>query len=197
ETSSKIKEAVAGVVSPGDSEQVKAEKLYKAVQALENTDYTRAKNASEMKALKIKAAKHAEDTWKQKSGSSEDIAMLYLAMARASGLTAFAMKVVDRNRAIFDPSLMDTSQLDDTLVLVGIDGKGLLLDPGEKMCTFGEVSWTHSEAGGMRQSAQGAGFQTTPGQRYIDNTLERDGDVTLDANGGITGYFTFAMRGQR
>src|SRR6185312_13054453 len=122
ETSKPIKDAVAGIVSPGDSEQVKAEKLYKAVQALENTDYTRAKSASEMKALKIRSAKHAEDTWKQKSGSSEDIAMLYLAMARAAGLTAFAMKVVDRNRAIFDPSLMDTSQLDDTLVLVGIDG---------------------------------------------------------------------------
>src|SRR6185437_8740644 len=197
ETSSKIKEAVAGVVSPGDSEEVKAEKLYKAVQALENTDYMRAKNASEMKALKIKAAKHAEDTWKQKSGSSEDIALLYLAMARAAGLTAFAMKVVDRNHAIFDPSLMDTSQFDDTLVLVGIGGKGVLLDPGEKMCTFGQVSWTHSEAGGMRQSAEGAGFVATPGQLYTENILDRNGDVTLDANGGMTGFFTFMMRGQR
>ena len=197
ETSKPIKEAVAGIVSAGDSEQVKAEKLYKAVQALENTDYTRAKNASEMKALKIKSSKHAEDTWKQKSGSSEDIAMLYLAMARAAGLTAFAMKVVDRNRAIFDPSLMDTDQFDDTLVLVGIGGKGVLLDPGEKMCTFDEVSWTHSEAGGMRQSAQGAGFVATPGQLYTENTLDRNGDVTLDANGSMTGLFTFAMRGQR
>ena len=53
-----------------------------------------------MKALKIKEARHAEDTWKQKSGNSEDIAMLYLAMARAAGLTAYAMKVVARDRGI-------------------------------------------------------------------------------------------------
>ncbi|MGH9590038.1 MAG: transglutaminase domain-containing protein, partial [Terracidiphilus sp.] len=196
ETSGTIKSAVAEIVSPGDSEQVKAEKLYKAVQALDNTDYTRAKSASEMRALKMKPAKHAEDTWKQKSGSSDDIAMLYLAMARAAGLTAFAMRVVDRNHAIFDPSLMDTDQFDDTLVVVGIGGKGALLDPGEKMCTFGQVSWKHSEAGGMRQSGQGAGFERTPGQHYTDNALIRGGDVTLDSNGGMTGYFTFTMRGQ-
>lgn len=197
EPSKTIKEAVAGIVSPGDSEQVKAQKIYNAVQALDNTDYSRAKNASEMKALKIKEAKHAEDTWKQKSGSSEDIALLYLAMARAAGLTAFAAKVVDRDQRIFDPGLMDTDQLDDTLVLLGIDGKAVLVDPGEKMCTFRQLSWTHSNAGGMRQSADGPGFLVTPGQLYSDNTLERTGDVTLDATGGMTGYFTFTMRGQR
>lgn len=196
EPSKTMKEVVAGIVSPGDSELVKAKKLYNAVQALNNTDYTRAMGASEMKALKIKAARHAEDTWKQKSGSSEDIAMLYLAMARAAGLTAYAIKVVDRNDAIFDPSLMDTDQLDDTLVLVGVNGKGMLLDPGEKMCTFGEVSWTHSDAGGMRQSSNGPGFIKTPSQAYTDNALVRSGDVTLDASGGMTGYFTFTMRGQ-
>lgn len=196
EPSKTIKEAVAGIISPTDSETVKAQKLYKAVQALENTDYTRAKSASEMKALKIKEARHAEDTWKQKSGSSEDIAMLYLAMARAAGLTAFAVKVVDRNNALFDPELMDLDQLDDTLVLMGIDGKGMLLDPGEKMCRFGELNWTHSDAGGMRQSAQGPGFVKTPPQNYNENALTRSGDVTLDASGGMTGYFTFTMRGQ-
>ena len=196
EPSKTIKDAVAGIVSPGDSEEVKAQKIYKAVQALDNTDYSRAKSASEMKALKIREARHAEDTWKQKSGSSDDIALLYLAMARAAGLTAFAVKVVDRNEALFDASYMDTDQLNDTLVLVGIDGKGLLLDPGEKMCTFGEVSWKHSNAGGMRQSAGGPGFLKTPGQMYTDNSLDRSGEVTLEANGGMTGYFTFTMRGQ-
>ncbi|HEX8710744.1 MAG TPA: DUF3857 domain-containing protein [Terracidiphilus sp.] len=197
EPSKTIKEEVTGIVSPGDSELVKAQKIYKAVQALENTDYTRAKSASEMKALKIKEAKHAEDTWKQKSGSSEDIALLYLAMARAAGLQAFAMKVVDRDQALFDASLMDTDQLDDTLVLVAVDNKGMLLDPGEKMCTFGEVSWTHSDAGGMRQSANGPGFAKTPPQNYDENILTRSGDVTLDAAGGMTGYLTFTMRGQQ
>jgi len=191
-----IKGAVAGIVSPSDSDEVKAQKLYKAVQALDNTDFTRAKSASEMKALKMKEAKDAADIWKQKSGSSNDIALLYLAMARAAGLKAFAVKVVDRNDALFDPSFMNTGQLDDTLVLVGIDGKGVLLDPGEKMCTFGQVSWTHSDAGGLRQSVKGAGFVATPEQNYSVNLLTRSGSVKLDAHGGMTGYFRFAIGGQ-
>jgi hypothetical protein len=43
QTSRTIKRAVAGIVAPGDSDRVKAQKIYKAVQALDNTDYTRAK----------------------------------------------------------------------------------------------------------------------------------------------------------
>ena len=191
-----IKEAVAGIVLPGDSDEVKARKLYTAVQALNNTDYTRVKSVSEMKALKMKEAKSAADIWKQKSGSSDDIALLFLAMARAAGLKAFAVKLANRSETLFDPSFMSTGQLEDTLVLVGVDGGGLLLDPGEKMCTFGEVSWTHSDAGGLRQSAKGPGFVTTPGQDYSANLLARRGEVTLDAHGGMTSYFTFTMRGQ-
>lgn len=196
EPSRMIKKAVAGIVSPGDSGEVKAQKLYTAVQALDNTDYTRVRSVSEMKALKMKEAKYAADIWKQKRGSSNGIALFYLAMARAAGLKAFAVKLVDRNEALFDPSFMNTAQLDDTLVLVWIDGKGLLLDPGEKMCTFGQVSWTHSDAGGLRQSEKGPGFVTTPGQSYGANLLTRRGDVMLDAHGGMTSHFAFTMRGQ-
>lgn len=196
ETSKTIKQAVAGIVSAGDSDQVKAEKIYKAVQALDNTDFSRTKSASEMKALKLKVAKHAEDTWKQKSGSSNDIAMLYLAMARAAGLTAFAMNVADRSERIFDPSYMDMDQLGDTLVLVGINGKGVLLDPGEKMCMFGNLAWEHSGVAGVRQSSSGPGFEKTPEQRYTGNVLVRDGNVEVDAHGAITGNFTFTMKGQ-
>lgn len=196
EPSKALKDAAAGLVSAGDSDLVKAQKLYKAVEALDNTDYSRIMGASERKARKLKEARHAEDTWKQKSGSSEQIALLYLAMARAAGLSAFAVKVVDRDRAIFDASLMDMDQLDSTLVVVRANGKDNLLDPGEKMCTFGEVSWKHSDAGGVWQSPKGPGFMKTPSQVYPDNLLVRSGDVTLDASGGMTGYFTFTMRGQ-
>ena len=102
EPSKRIHEAVDSLIAPTDSDLDKAKKLYNAVQALDNTDYSRQKSDAEMKQLKLKAARRADDTWAQKSGSSEDIAQLYLAMLRAAGLTAYAMKVVDRSRALFD-----------------------------------------------------------------------------------------------
>ncbi len=197
EPSKSIKEAVDGLVAPADSDLDKAKKLYDAVQALDNTDYSRQKSASELKELKIKEAKHAQDTWAQKSGSSEDIAMLYLAMLRAAGLTAYAIKVVDRDQGLFDASYLSLDQLDSTLVELTTGGNGILLDPGEKMCPFQTVSWRHSDAGGLGQSAQGVSFSVTTTQQYKDNVTTRLGDVYLDAQGAITGRINFIMTGQK
>jgi hypothetical protein len=197
EQSKTIREAVAGLIAPADTEEDKARKLYAAVQALDNTDYSRRKSGSELKQLKLKEARHAEDSWNQKSGDSEEIAMLYLAMARSAGLTAYAMKVVSRSRGIFDPSYMNLDQLDDTLVLLSIDGKPVLVDPGEKMCPFGAVSWRHSGAGGVRQSAEGPGYAVTPPQAYSDNATKRDASIAIDVRGHITGSLRIMTTGQR
>ena len=196
EQSKTIREVVAGLVAPTDKEEDKARKLYAAVQALDNTDYSRKKGESELKQLKQKEAKHAEDTWKLKSGDSEDIAMLYLAMARSAGLTAYAIKVVSRSRGVFDVSYLNLNQLNDTLVLLGIDGKPVLVDPGEKMCSFGTVNWRHSGAGGLRQSGEGPGYAVTPQQAYASNSVKRDASLALDAHGQVTGTIRITTTGQ-
>ena len=122
--------------------------------------------------------------------------MLYLAMVRAAGLTAYAIKVVDRDRSLFDPEYMSLEQLDSTLVGLSIGGKEILLDPGEKMCPFQTVSWKHTDAAGGGQSAQGPSLTSTPEQQYKDNVTSRLGDVYLDAQGGITGHINIIMVGQ-
>jgi hypothetical protein len=197
EPSKTIKDAVAGLIAPTDSDLDKAKKLYIAVQALDNTDYSRKKSASEMKELKIKEIKNAKDTWEQKSGSSEDIAMLYLAMLRSAGLTAYAIKVVDRDRNLFDAAYLSLEQLDSTLVALSVGGKEILLDPGEKMCPFQTVSWQHSDAAGVGQSAQGPSLISTPEQQYKDNVTQRLGDVFIDAQGGVAGRINIVMNGQK
>ena len=196
EPSGAIHQAVSGIVAPSDGDLDKAKKLYKAVQALDNTDFSREKGKSELKQLHLKAAKRAEDTWTQKAGSSEDIALLYLAMLRGAGLTAYDMKVVDREQGTFDPAYMDFDQLDDTLVILSIGGKETILDPGEKMCPFGVLHWKHSGASGARQSGDNRNAGTTPLQSYTANSLHRVGDVTLDEHGVITGDIRFTMTGQ-
>jgi transglutaminase-like putative cysteine protease len=196
EPSSKIHDAVNGLIAPADSDLDKAKKLYDAVQALDNTDFSRKKSSSELKELRIKATKNATDTWTQKSGTSEDIAMLYLSMLRAAGLTAYAMKVVDREQSIFDQSNMNLDQLNSTLVNLNTGGKDVVLDPGEKMCSFQTVSWRHSYASGIAESAEGGRFITTPMQQYKDNVTQRLGDVFIDAQGGITGRINIVLNGQ-
>ncbi|MDR3725869.1 MAG: DUF3857 domain-containing protein [Terracidiphilus sp.] len=196
EPTSALKQAVSSLIAPADSDLDKARKLYNAVQALDNSDYSRRKTESELKQLKLKVAKRAEDTWNQKSGSSEDIAQLYLSMLRAAGLNAYAMKVADRERSTFDTSYLSMYQLDDTLVVLSIGDKGIVLDPGEKMCPFQTVNWRHSSAGGLIQSAKGSGSTTSPLQPYSENKTLRIADLTIDGHGAVTGSLRIVMAGQ-
>jgi Domain of Unknown Function with PDB structure (DUF3857)/Transglutaminase-like superfamily len=196
ESSKTIKAAVNDLVAPGDSDRDKAKKLYAAVQALDNTDYSRARTASERRRLKLKEEKHAEDTWKQKSGSSNAIALLYLAMVRAAGLTAYAIDVVDRDKGVFDPGDFELDQFDSVLVAINIDGKLMATDPGEKMCPFGMLSWRHSGAAGIGQSADKISFSTLPQQLYTNNTTQRTGVLMLAADGAVTGQIEISMTGQ-
>jgi hypothetical protein len=191
-----IKQAVSGLIAPGDSDLDKAKKLYKAVQALDNTDYSRKKSESELKQLKLKVARRAEDTWAQKSGSSQDIALLYLSMLRAAGLTAYDMKVSDRSERVFNVGYLDFDQLDDDLVAVTIGGKEILLDPGEKMCPFQTLNWKHSGTEGIRQSSGVRNLVITGEQSYTANKIVRTGDINLDEHGAITGRLSIVMVGQ-
>lgn len=197
EPSKPIRDAVNGLIAPADSDIVKAQKLYTAVQALDNTDFSREKGKAELKQLGLKVARRAEDTWSQKSGSREDITLLYLAMLRAAGLTAYDMKVVNRDRAVFDPGYLYFDQLDDDIVIASLGGKDVALDPGEKMCPFQTVHWKHSGASGTRQSPDGHYAATTTSQFYKDNTLLRIGDLTVDQQGVASGNFRLIMNGQQ
>jgi hypothetical protein len=196
EPSKIFRDTVNGLVSPGDSDLDKAKKLYKAVQALDNTDFSREKSDAERKKLNLKEIDHAEDVWTEKSGTRTEIALLYLSMLRAAGLTAYAMRVVDRSRGIFMPTYFDYDQLDDTIVILSIGGKETILDPGEKMCPFQTVSWKHASATGLRQTAGGSAIATTPRQAYTANTVQRIADLNLDSHGAIDGNLRFIMTGQ-
>ena len=194
--SKEIRDAVSGIVAAGDSDDVKARKIYAAVQALENTDFTRAKSTQEMKAAKLKAVKNAQDVWREKSGSSDQIALTFVALARAAGLTVYPMQVVNRDDALMDPSYLVPSQLDDYIALVKLDGKEVAVDPGEKMCPFGLLAWKHALAGGLRETDDGTKLELSPAETYKQNTTERVADLTMDATGQLTGSVRYVLTGQ-
>ncbi|MGA9667746.1 MAG: DUF3857 domain-containing protein [Terracidiphilus sp.] len=196
EPSRPIRDAVGTLVAPADSDLDKAKKLYTAVQGLDNTNFSRKKGQAELKQLGLHAAKRAEDTWSQKSGSKEDVALLYLAMLRAAGLKAYDMKVVNRDQGIFAPGYLNFDQFDDDIIILNIGGKEIMLDPGEKMCPFQTVHWRHSGATGVSQGAGAPTVSTSPQQPYTANALTRIGDLTVDDHGTISGQIRILMSGQ-
>jgi hypothetical protein len=106
------------------------------------------------------------------------------------------MKLVNRQTGIFNASYLSFDQLNDTVVILNIDGKEMVLDPGEKMCPFGVVSWHHAGAGGIRQSDKGIESWATPLNVYGDNVVTRRAELTVGPGGSVTGKLQFGMTGQ-
>lgn len=197
ESSPALKQAVAGLIAPGDSDVDRAKKLYASVQALDNTDFSRKKTQAERKREGLKATRHAEDVWNEKSGDSQEITLLYLAMLRAAGLKAYPMLVVNRDHGVFNPDYFYFDQFDDVVdVLATADGTEIVLDPGEKMCPFQMVNWKHSGAGGIRETASGVSPWVTPLQQYSANVVVRRAELTVSPDASVSGRLQFGMTGQ-
>jgi len=191
-----LTKAVAGIVAPTDTDEQKAQKIYAAVEKLDNTDFSREKSEVERKREKLRNVHKAEDIWKQQSGSANEIALLYVALARATGLNVWPVEVVNRNRAIFDLRYLSLSQLDDFLVVANIGGREVYLDPGQKMCPYGILHWKHTFASGFRLTGSGAVHATTPGSSSESEVVQRVADLTVDEQGNLKGTARFTMAGQ-
>jgi len=192
-----LRAAATQITAGADSDDAKARKLYDAVQALDNTSFTREKSDSERQQLHMKREdKSAQDIWNAKSGSSNDLAGLYLALVRAAGLQADGMSIVDRSYRLFDAGLLSLSQLSEDLVILHLNGKDVFTDPGEKYCPFGQLHWSHTFAGGLRQTAQGASHDSiTPNNSVKDAIDAHSADITLDPQGNATGTVKVVMTG--
>jgi hypothetical protein len=190
--SSAIKKAALDLVAPGDNDESKARKIYAAVMKIDSRDFAPLSHDGEMP----KASKDAGGVWKQQRGTRDEIALLFVALARAAGLKAWPMQVVNRDRAVFEPTYLSTDQLDDYIAVLQIDGKDIYLDPGEKMCAFGILHWKHELAKGFRLSGNGAAIEETPAGPPKAAGIRRKADVSVDDHGGITGTGSIVLNGQ-
>jgi uncharacterized protein DUF3857/transglutaminase superfamily protein len=190
-----LKRAAADMVSASDTDEQKARKIYDVVQKLDNTDFSRKKSDAERKKQHLREIHNADDVWKDKSGTDDEITLLYLTLARAVGLKAWPAKVVDRDRAIFDGQYLSASQLDDYVAIVELNGKDVYLDPGQRMCPFGSLHWKHTVVTGFRLTDKGTVAVLTPGVTYKTSTLHRVALLTIDPTGQLSGTVRFVMDG--
>jgi hypothetical protein len=190
--SSAAKELTSGATTEDD----KLGKLYDAVMKLDNTRFSREHSNDENRAEGVKHIKSAADVLALKRGSADDIALLFLALVRAAGFHADAMQVVNRNRDLFQISFLDPNQLDDLIVIVTVNGKEHVFDPGERYMASGKLYWTHSMTAGLREQEGHTVIATSPDPAYKDTIIHRIADVTLAPDGTLTGSATIICTGQ-
>ena len=192
----RMKADLATLVAPADTDDVKARKLYTAVMKLDNTSYTREHTREEDTAQGLHAVRTAEDIWVRGRGNSDELALTYLAFLRGAGLHAYGMKVTDRDRNLFNSAFIDTSQLDDVIVIANLGGKETFLDPGARFCPFGQLAWPHSFAQGVRQRDGGAELSQAGPLTYKDTVLTRTATLGLTDTGEVGGTLTLVYTGQ-
>jgi hypothetical protein len=190
-----VKAAVQKMIVPSDTQTEKLRKIYDAVQHMDNTDYSREHTEHEDKAQHLKEIQSTDDILTRKRGTSNELATLFVALARAAGFKAYLMQVTDRNQHIFLKHLPSWYQLDDLIAIVVLDGREQYFDPGEPYCPFSQLLWAHSGTGGVRQTDDGTAIGETPVANYKQNTLQRSAVLALDNTGTATGKIQFVFNG--
>ncbi|MFP5228484.1 MAG: DUF3857 domain-containing transglutaminase family protein [Acidobacteriota bacterium] len=189
-----IRQAVAGIVAPSDTDDQKLRKIYAAVMTVDNTRFTREHSEAENKAEGLRV-KTAADVWSQKRGTDDQITRLFISMARAAGFKAYAMAVTERQRAILNTGYLHWGQLEDEIAIVNIGGKEVFFDPGQRYCEYGKLHWMHTDMLGMRETDNGVILATTPSATYKDNEEMRVADLELGPDGSLKGTIRITMAG--
>jgi hypothetical protein len=192
---SAVTAAVKDIVSPSDTPDQKLRKIYAAVMKLENTTYTREHSSAEEKAQGFKEVHTADDIWTRKRGSDDQIARLFVSMARAAGFKAYLARVTNRSHSLFVQNYLSLDQLDDDIAIVSVDGKDHFFDPGSRFCPYGHLSWQHTYAQGIRQVDGGDDFLTAPGEPYTFSRVQRIANLAIDSQGALSGNISMIYAG--
>lgn len=194
-----IKRTVAEIVSSSDAPADKAKKIYLFVQGFENTDF----NANGVPNINSEWVPrgHVDRLLETKKGTSNQLAFLYLALARAAGLDAHPVRISSRSHRIFSADFLRNDQLDTVLIaLNGIgnqDGSQVFVDPGTKMAPFATLHWAHTGAGGITMNGNKVETLITPLQKVTDNMTLHVGELNVQPSGMVLGILKVAFIGQK
>jgi len=190
-----MEEAVAALVSPGDSPEVKLQKIYARVQQIRNTSYEAEKTEQEQKRSKEKEPDNVEAIWKKQYGNGQQLTWLFLALARAAGFEASGMWVPDRRNFFFDPRTMDGRRLDANVVVVKLNGKDLFFDPGAAFTPFGMLPWVETAVQGLKLDKDGGSWLGTTLPAASESQIHRKAALKLDETGELEGKLTVTYTG--
>jgi hypothetical protein len=190
-----VKDAVAKAIGDETDPNLKLRKIYARVQQMRNLTFERVRTAEERKAEHIQKNSNVADVLSHGYGYSEDLTLLFVAMARAAGFDASVVMVPDRKRQFFVHDWTSRRQIDNRIAAVNINGKDLYLEPGTRFCPYGTVRWNHSEIDALKLDRKGGQFVKVPSMGYDKSVTHREAQMELSPDGTLKGSFTLEFKG--
>ena len=190
-----MESAVAEIVSPSDSPEVRLQKVYTRVQQIRNTTYEHEKTEQEQKREKEKEPENVEAVWKKQYANGMQLTWLFLALARAAGFEASGVWVGDRQDYFFYKNTMDSERLNNNIVSVKLSGKDVYFDPGTAFTPFGMLPWFETGVQGLKLDRDGGTWIETPLLDSADSAIHRKAQLKLDETGELEGKLTVTYTG--
>ena len=190
-----MEQAVAQIVSPNDSQEVKLRKIYDRVQKIRNTSFELRKTEQEEKREKEKPVENVEEIWKRGYGDGFHLTWLFLGLVRAAGFEAYGCWVSSRGAYFFSPVTMQSSKLNANVVLVKLNGKDVYFDPGAAFTPFGLLTWYETGVAGLRLDKDGGSWIQTTLPQASESRIERVGKLKLSDSGDLEGMLTLTYTG--
>jgi hypothetical protein len=191
-----VKKETDRILSPADSDETKLKKIYARVQQIRAVSYEPKKSEKERKQESLKENKNAEEVLERGYAFSNEINLVFIALARAAGFQAFPVRLASRNRSFFTVERLNPNQLDALVVEVRSGSSQRFLDPATIYCPYGMLPWEETDAGGIRVDSVEGKVEYTPLPESKEAVTRRQAELNLDGNGNLEGNLTIMYEGQ-
>jgi len=194
--SNAVEREAARLSTLGGTREEKLKRLYERVQQTRAMSYETEKTEKERSRENLKNNKDAEQVLERGYGYSNEINLLFIALARAAGFAADPVLVTSRSKAFFQHEYPYWGQLDTMLVEVELDNHPLYLDPGTRFCPYGLLPWHEAAAGGVALNHGIAELITTSPSNSADAVTSTTAQLKLSSEGTLSGKVQMSYSGQ-
>jgi hypothetical protein len=190
-----VKEAAMKAVGGETDPAMKLRKIYASVQQLRNLSFERTRSMEERKAEHIQKNNNVADVLAHGYGNSEELTVLFVAMARSAGFDASVVMVPDRKRQFFVHDWTSQRQIDNRIAAVNLNGKDIYLEPGTRFCPYGFSRWNHTEIDALKLDKKGGTFIKAPSMAYDKSVTSRTATMALVEDGTLKGDIVLEFKG--
>ncbi|HEV2961033.1 MAG TPA: DUF3857 and transglutaminase domain-containing protein [Candidatus Angelobacter sp.] len=190
-----IRHAAGEIVDNESNPEQKLRKLYARVQQIRNLSYERKRNRIEARKEDLKPNANVADVLTRGYGSQNEIAELFLALARAAGFEGGLLRAPSRKDRVFDSKLLSEKQLEKEIVSVKLNDKDVYLDPGTRFCPFGMVPWMYTSGPALRLNQDRGSFMVMPTPTADQSFTRRTTTASISTHGSLTGEIILEFKG--
>jgi hypothetical protein len=187
---------VQRLVGPTDTPEQKLRKLYDRTQQIRMVSFDEAKTEKEKKREQLKENKGVDDVLSRNYAYGNEVNLVFIALARAAGFTAYPVRVVSRDNTLFQMAEYDPAQFTGMVVEVLLDGNRKYFDPATLYCPFGLLPWPETDTVGLVADLADPRLIEVSGRPSNEAVTRRSGELKMDVDGNVEGEVHLRFEGE-